>query len=120
MTQNRRLERAQPRARLESEFVDHQLAPGSVDLQRLDLTPRPVEREHQLRTHRLAERMLRDKALQLRDQRGVTPEREGGVDARLDGDTAELVEAVDIDARPSASRHSKRSASSSPGATRSW
>ena len=60
-------------ARLDPELVDELSASVLVDLERLRLTVRPIEREHQLRAEAFPERMLRDEGLELADQPHVLP-----------------------------------------------
>jgi hypothetical protein len=53
VTQNGGLELAQARLRVQTEFLDEQRPPVAVGLQRVGLTARPVQRQHQLRARAL-------------------------------------------------------------------
>jgi hypothetical protein len=60
------------------------------------LTPGPVERDHQLSAQSLAQRLLADEHLQLRNQLVRASECEIGVDARLQRREPRLLEARDL------------------------
>ncbi len=74
------LEALQLPARLDAELVDERPSRGLVDVERVRLAPRAIEREHQLATQPLLEWMLGDEGLELGDQGGVTAE----LEVRLD------------------------------------
>ena len=82
-------------ARVDPELLD-EYAPGLlVRLQRLGLTPGPVERQHQLAPQPLPQRVLGHKRLHLADEIRVTAEREIGLDALLERHEPQLLEARD-------------------------
>ena len=64
----------------------------SVDVERLRLTPRSVERKHQLAAKVLPQRMLRDQRLQLSHELLVTAECQIGVDPVEECREAELIQ----------------------------
>src|SRR4029077_7873774 len=66
--------------------------------QRVGLPPSAVEREHELTAQPLAQRVLRDESLCLRDERRGPAEREVGVDAVLERSESQLLEPLDVDA----------------------
>ena len=68
-----------------------------VRLERLGLSARAVEREHQLAAQALAMGVLRDQRLQLADQLGVAAERKVGLDALLERREAQVVEPAALD-----------------------
>ena len=82
---------AQRRAGFHPQLVDEQPARLSVQRQRLGLAPAAIQGEHPRRAQALAQRMLGGECLQLGDQRGVTAEREIGVDADLQRFQAQLL-----------------------------
>ena len=65
-----------------SSFTSMRL-PGLVLGQSLGLTTRAIQREHELGTQPLSQRVLRDERAQLSDQVGVAPEREIRLDPLL-------------------------------------
>ena len=67
-----------------------------VRLQRLGLTPRSVEREHQLAPQALPQRVLRDQRLELADELSAAAELEVGVDPLLERLQAQLLEPADL------------------------
>ena len=68
------LETTQRAGRFESQLAG-QIAPVVlIRLQGLDLTPGPVEREHQLRTDALAHRVGRDRLFQVADKLSMLTE----------------------------------------------
>jgi hypothetical protein len=87
------LQALQADARLDAQLVDQRQAGRAVGGQRLGLPAAAVQGEHQLAVQVLAERMLPDQRLQLTDQLLVAAEVQVGLDARLQGHHAELVEA---------------------------
>ena len=86
------LQLLQLRARRDPELVDEQPVPVLVDLQRIGLPARAVEREHQLRAAPLAERLGANELFELADEASVVTEREVGLDALLDRLGAEPLE----------------------------
>ena len=84
LVEDRPLELLQRPARLDAELVE-QGAPGVlVGSERLGLPPGPVERQHQLTTEALAERMLGDQPLELADHLRMAPALEIGLESLLD------------------------------------
>ena len=79
---------------LQPQLVRQHLARIAVGGERVGLATAAVERQHQLRAQRLAQRMLRHERLQLADQVRMAAEREVGVDARAEADEAQLLEAL--------------------------
>ena len=84
LSEDRRLELPQLRARLESELVCQHATRVAVGLERVRLSARAVQRQHELRAKPLAVRMLGHEHLQLGHQLGLTPELEVGVDPLLE------------------------------------
>ena len=64
-------------------------------LERFRLAAGPVLREHELRQEALAQAMLGDERLELRDEPCVLTEREVGVDPPFDRQEAQILEARD-------------------------
>ena len=83
LREDRLLQALQRRARLEAESSTSDSARVSVALERLGLSARAVEREHQLATQPLPVGILGDQCLELPDQIGVASEREIGLDPLL-------------------------------------
>jgi hypothetical protein len=81
--ENPALQLTQLFTRLDPQLVDEQRARFRVNRQRLALPPGPVERQHQLSTEPLAERIRIHQRLQLAHHRGLASEREVSVDPRL-------------------------------------
>ena len=84
LAEDRLLELLEAGARLDSELVEEGGARRPVRVERLGLATRAVEREHQLRAERLAQRVLGDERLQLRHELGRAAGREVGLDPLLD------------------------------------
>ena len=80
VAQDRRLQRAQLRRRLDAQAVDERLVRAAVGLQRVRLPPGAVEREHLLAAQPLAQRMLAHERLELADHLGVAAAGEVRVD----------------------------------------
>ena len=89
------LELAEPCAGLDPELVDECPPRLVVRGERIGLTTRAVERQHQLRIQVLTQRLLRDQLLELGDEIVLAPERQVRLDAQLERDEAELFEPVD-------------------------
>ena len=83
MVEDLPLEALEALARLEPELLGEHTAALLVRVQRFGLTAGAVEREHELPARPLAERLLRDERLQLRDELVVSPKLEEGLDALL-------------------------------------
>ena len=103
-------------AGLDPELLGEDPAPLVVDGERVGLTAGPVEREHELAAQPLAQRMRADERVELGDQLGVPPERELGLDPRLDRLQAQLLEAADRPRRTARTR--ARRAAAAPEAER--
>ena len=99
MLEDRPLQLLEDGTRLEPELlVEH--APGAaVDLEGLRLSACAVEREHQLASQPLPQRMLRDQRVELSDQGRVAADLEFGVDSRFERRQPQLFETLDLDAR---------------------
>ena len=96
LREDRALERAQRRRRVDPEALDTSCPRViAVDLERVGLAARAVEREHLLAAQPLAQRVLRDEPLELAHERGVPPEHEVGVDPLLERREAKLFEPLD-------------------------
>jgi hypothetical protein len=98
LAQHRLLERPQLLAGLEPELADEEVARLAVRRQRVGLSARAVEREHELAAQPLAQGVLRDETLRLRHELRVPPEREIGIDAILERSEAQLLQPLDVDA----------------------
>ena len=92
MAEDRPLEPAQLLAGLEAEVLVEHAPPGAVHVKGRCLSLGPVEGDHQLSTKMFAERVLADESLELGNELRLTPEREIGVDALLEGGEPLLVE----------------------------
>ena len=79
-------------ARLDTEFVDEQAPRLSIDIQRLCLTARSIEREHELRAETFAEGVLAHERLELSDKLGVSSELEFSSNPPLDAGETNLFE----------------------------
>ncbi len=84
LAEDRLLELLEAGAGLDPELVEEGRARRPVRVERLGLATRAVEREHQLRSERLAQRMLGDERLQLRHELGRAAGGEVGLDPLLD------------------------------------
>ena len=88
LAQDPRLQVLQAPARLDAELADERAARVLVGLERLRLAARAVEGLHQQLTRPLAQRLLGDERLELRDDVGVPPELGVGTDPLLARDKA--------------------------------
>ena len=95
LAQNRLLELLERRARIDAELLDERAARVPVDVERLRLPPRAVEREHELGAEALAERVGGDELLQLADDVRMPAEGEIRLDPALERGQAQLLEARD-------------------------
>ena len=95
LLQDRSLERLERRGRVDAELLDQRAPRLLVGLERLGLSARPVQREHQLTAQPLAQRVLRDETLELADELRMAAEREIGLDPLLERREAKLLEADD-------------------------
>ncbi len=66
-----------------------------VHLECFRLSPRPVEREHQVRAQLLAQRVLTHELLELTDQLPVLAEQEIGLDPTFERSQPQLLQARD-------------------------
>ena len=96
LTQDRPVERLELRTGLDPELVDERAARVAVRRERIGLSARPVEREHQLRAEPLPQRMPRDEQLQLRHELGVDLELEIGRDPILEYAQPQILQAMDV------------------------
>ena len=86
-------------AGLDPELLDEDLARVAVGLQRVGLAAAAIQREHQLRVQALAPRVHARELLKLRDQLGVAPVGQVGLDAQLQRGHALLLEPGDLGRR---------------------
>ena len=82
--------------RLEPELLVQQPPARAVDLERVCLAAAAIEGQHQLAAQTLAQRMLGDAGLELRDDRAMASELEHRLESPLDGLEAKLLEAPDL------------------------
>ena len=94
--EDRLLELLQLLARLQPELFVEQPPKRLEALERVGLPPRPVQGEHQLAVQPLAVRVLGDERLEVGDELIVPAEREVGLDALLEGDHPQLLQARDL------------------------
>ena len=94
--EDRLVQLAQPRARLDAELADQRAARGAVGLERVRLAPGPVEGDQELTAQALAQRVLADERLELGDELRTAAEREVGVDAVLERHEPQLLQAPDL------------------------
>src|SRR6476659_1504301 len=92
MPKDRLLELVQSRAWLDAKLIDEQPPGLAIDLERLCLATRAVERAHEDGPQALAEWVLTDERLDFSDELGVTAEREVRLEAPLERLEAELFE----------------------------
>ena len=85
----------QPGARVDPELLEQGRSSLAIHLEGLGLTPRAIEREHELAAQPLAQRMLGHEGLELADEVVVAAEREVGVDPALERRDAKLLELED-------------------------
>src|SRR5215207_6629727 len=90
---------AQLGAGLDPRVVDEPPARGDIGLERLGLAAGSVQREHALRVEPLAQRMLVDQALELRQRFLVASGGEVAVDGELRRPEPQLVEPPDLGTR---------------------
>ena len=95
LAEDRGVQFAQPRARLDAE-LGHQHRPGAaVCLERFGLSPRPVQRGHQEPAGPFAERMLRHEPLERGNDVDVAPEGELRLHPTLEREDPQLLEPRD-------------------------
>ena len=94
--EDRALERAQPLARLDPQFV-HERAPRVlVGAEGVGLAVAAVQREHQLRPQALAVRILGHEALEVADDLRVAAEREAGLGELLERRGPQVLQPGDL------------------------
>ena len=98
--EDRLLELTKRRRGLESKLVDERRAGTTVDLERIGLPARPVERDHQLPVEPLAEPVLGHERLELSHELAAAAKPEQRVDAILDRRNPELLQPTCLDDRP--------------------
>ena len=96
LAQDRLVQPPQLGAGLDADLLDQRRARLAVRLQRLGLAARAVEREHALRVQALAQRLLRQQRLELRQHLAVAPGVEVLVDRDLERTRAQLLQAPDL------------------------
>src|SRR5262249_8372051 len=94
--QNAQLELLQHRSGVDPELLGEQPTPALEHLQRVGLPAAAIQRKHQLATQPLAERVLGDERLQLRDQLVMSAERQVGLDPIADRRQPELLQPRDL------------------------
>ena len=94
--QDRLLQLAQLRSRLDAELADEPLARVLERVERLGLAAAAVEREHQLGGEALVRRVLRHQPAQLPDDLGVPPGGDVGLDAARQRGDPGLLEAPHV------------------------
>ncbi len=96
LAEDRGLELAELGTGVDAELLDERLPRGSVGGERVGLTARAVERQHQLRPRPLSECLRLDECLELSDELGVPAESEIGLDPLLERDRAQLLQPGDL------------------------
>ena len=96
VAQDRPLQLAEGRRRLQAELVEQQLPDLAVGLEGLGLAAAAVEGEHELAAEPLAQRLLGDQALELADQLGPGAQGQVGLDPLLHTDQAQLLQPGDL------------------------
>src|SRR5215207_11739282 len=86
------LQLGQARRWVDPQLIAERGAQLLVGRERLGVASLPVQRQHQLATRTLAERVARHEGLELPGELAMAAERELGVGPVLDGDEPELVE----------------------------
>ncbi len=93
------LQLAQLAPGVEPELLSQPRGECREQLEPLDLTPAAVQREHRLRRHTLAQRLIGAQPAQLRQQLGLVAERQLRVDLFLARDQAQLLQPLCLSAR---------------------
>jgi hypothetical protein len=96
MLQDRSLELSELRPRLHPQLVDQSAAALVVHIQRSGLTSAAIQRQHELRTHALAERFLPHQHLELRDDLVVAADRKIRIDPLLKRSEAQLAQSAKL------------------------
>jgi hypothetical protein len=97
LLEHRALDPAQRGSGLDAELLDEALAGIAISGERIGLAAGAVQRQHLLATEPLAQRVLRDEAVELADHVGVAPARQVGLDALLERRQPRLLEPVRVD-----------------------
>ena len=84
---------------LEAEFVDECRPRGPIGLESLGLAAAAIERQHELTTQSLTQRMLCHERLELADELGVPSAGQVSVDAVLEQGESQLLEPADLSLR---------------------
>jgi hypothetical protein len=108
MRQDRPLKLLKLPARLDAELLDEQPASLAVALERLGLTARSVEREHELAAQPLAQRVLVHERLELGNERARPAQIEFSVEQLLGYAQAQLVQPADLRHRLASASRSMR------------
>jgi hypothetical protein len=93
VVEDRLLQAAQLGAGLGPELVEQGAPRGAVGLQRIGLAPAAIQREHELASEPLAQRLRGDEDLELGDELLRAAEGEVGLDAVLERGDAQLLQA---------------------------
>ena len=95
LPQDRRLELAELRARLEAEIIGERAASGLVRTQGVGLASGAVQAQHELCPKTLSVGVLGDECLKLGDERCIAAEREVGVDLLVENVEQQLLQPGD-------------------------
>ena len=95
MAENRLRERSKRRRRLDPELVSEPCTHRLVHVERFGMAAGRVQRAHQVRVQPLAQRIVRSKCLQFRDQLGVASQEQLGLHALLGCGDPQLLEPLD-------------------------
>jgi hypothetical protein len=93
--QDRALELTQPRCGLDPELLHERFPRAPIHVERLRLSARSIEGQHQLRAKGLTRRLLASKLLELADELPIAAEREIRLDSMLERCEPDLLEALD-------------------------
>ena len=96
MAEDLRVELGELGSGLDPELFDEHLTCPSVGLQRIGLAPAAVQREHQVRMHLLAPRMLAGQLPQIGDELGMAPGGEARLHVELEGVQPLLLQPRDL------------------------
>ena len=96
--EDRALERAQRRARLQPEFRCEDADRIAIDAERIRLAPGAVQGEHELSSQPLAQRLVAGELFELGHELGMAAEHELRVDAALEREESQLLDARDVGA----------------------
>ena len=92
LRQDRSLELAKRRRWLDAELLDQLVSCQAVDAERLGLSGRPIQREHQLSPEAFTEWMFGDQSFKLSDELRMASERQFGSDPLLERGQSDLLE----------------------------